>query len=90
MESEELLEMAERLEQGAFDGNPTFLFSHKVDADGHIIVEGDQGGLREFAAQILRLIARPYFSGVHHHFDDAGTSDEGSVPLIVSRREEID
>ena len=87
MNSDELISIAERLEAGAFEDNVHFCFRHIVHSDGMIAIEGDQGGLREFAGQILRLIAKPYVDGAHIHFDEAAFSDEGSQPMIVSRKE---
>ena len=87
MDSNELISIAERLEVGAFDNSSSFQFRHNVHRDGTIEITGDQGALREFAGQILRLIAKPYVEGAHVHFDCAAFSDEGSQPMIVSRVE---
>ncbi|WP_370221232.1 hypothetical protein [Qipengyuania sp.] len=87
MDSDELISIAEKLEAGAFEDNVRFRFRHIVHSDGMIEIEGDQGGLREFAGQILRLIAKPYVDGAHIHFDEAASSDQGSQPMIVSRKE---
>jgi len=90
MENDELISIAESLEAGAFANNPHFHFNHFVHSDGTIEITGDQGALREFAAKILRLIARPYFKGVHVHFDAAAFSEDGSQPMVVVRAEGID
>ncbi len=87
MDQEALLGMADELEAGAFDGNPNFSFRHVAQADGTIVISGDQGGLREFAASILRLLAKPYFEGVHAHFDGAAFSEIDTQPLVVTRTE---
>ena len=87
MDSAELISIAEKLEAGAFGDNVHFHFRHIVHSDGVIEIEGDQGGLREFAGQILRLIAKPYVEGAHIHFDDAAFSNQGSQPMIVLRKE---
>ena len=87
MDSDELIAIAERLEAGAFEESDHFLFRHIVLADGMIEIEGDQRALRVFAGQILRLIAQPYTKGAHFHFDEAAFSDQGSIPMIVSRTE---
>ena len=80
MEREQLLQLAAKLDPGE---NTEFVFRHVVTEQGEILIEGDKRGLQMFASQILRLLSRDYFDGVHQDFDIHAPSDQGSVRMTI-------
>ena len=87
MEHAELLHLAEKLDPDEHGEGADFLLRHFVSARGEIHIEGDDNGLKHLVAQILRLLARDHFDGIHQDFDIGAPSDEGSCRMTILRRE---
>ena len=86
MERAELFLLADRLDQDDQDNFSGFVFKHITTDAGEILIEGDDAGLKHFASQILRLLARDQFAGLHQDFDIGAPSDEGSCRMTIVRK----
>ena len=87
MERSELLALANKLDADDSEEAADFLLKHFVSDRGEIHIEGDDNGLKHLASQILRLLARDQFDGIHQDFDIGVPSDEGSCRMTILRKE---
>lgn len=54
-------------------------------AYGACVIRANRAGLVSLARHLLELAQDDVPAGYHHHFDDIGVLEPGSVPLIVEK-----
>jgi len=70
-------------EQSIHEGVSTqFLEFELSTAHNELRINGNPGGLVQFARAILQVVARGH-DGAHQHFDEAGIVDRCDIPIVV-------